>query len=76
MPIYEFKCNRCSKKFEFLVMAGKEEKIACPECNSEDIKKLITVFRRPKNSRAPVSAEGTCCGSSDPCDNPKKCCEL
>ncbi len=43
MPIYEFKCNSCGKEFEALVMSQDEE-VRCPECGSEKVERLLSVF--------------------------------
>lgn len=40
MPIYEYTCNSCQKKFEALVK--REEKAACPGCGSENVKRLLS----------------------------------
>lgn len=40
MPIYEFECKDCSNKFEELTKG--QEKICCPQCNSCNLKKLIS----------------------------------
>jgi len=74
MPMFEYKCNKCGKKFEFLQLSGRDEKVVCPECNSGNIEKQLTVFRAKKNSRSGSDSQGTCCGMGEPCDSPKKCC--
>jgi len=40
MPIFEFECKDCSNKFEELTKG--QEKIDCPQCNSYNLKKLIS----------------------------------
>ena len=40
MPIFEFECKDCSNKFEALTKG--QEKICCPQCNSCNLKKLIS----------------------------------
>jgi len=40
MPIYEYFCKKCNKKFEALIMG--DEKPECPECKSEDVEKLMS----------------------------------
>ena len=54
MPIYEYKCNNCQKKFEKLVgvVAGSKT-ISCPNCQSEDVTQLISRFRS-KRSQADI----------------------
>ncbi len=43
MPIYEFKCNGCNKKFEtILTSSAKVSEVTCPECQSKNIKKTIS----------------------------------
>jgi len=67
MPIYEYKCSKCSAVFEALVRGN--EKPVCPECGSKRLKKLVSVFgvgtaRKPRaKSCACVSgAHHGCCG--------------
>ena len=45
MPIYEYTCQSCDKRFEKLVrsMSGKE-KIVCPECGSGKTVREMSVF--------------------------------
>jgi putative FmdB family regulatory protein len=47
MPVYEYICNECKKKFSWLVgVTADEEKPSCPRCGSKKYKKLISrVFR-------------------------------
>jgi len=42
MPIYEYKCCKCEEDFEKLVF-GKQ-KVTCPKCNSDNIKKKMSTF--------------------------------
>ena len=45
MPLYEYKCNDCNKIFEvFHKSSVNLEKVQCPECKSEDYKKLLSAF--------------------------------
>ena len=45
MPIYEYVCKKCDKRFEELVrtMSG-EPKVACPECGSTSTARALSVF--------------------------------
>jgi putative FmdB family regulatory protein len=42
MPLYEYTCRGCRKRFEALVF-GKEQP-ACPKCKSRDLEKLFSTF--------------------------------
>jgi putative FmdB family regulatory protein len=42
MPIYEFYCDQCEVQFEELVRNG--EKPRCPECSTNDIRRLLSSF--------------------------------
>jgi putative FmdB family regulatory protein len=43
MPIYEYKCKKCKKEFEKLVFAGDNTAISCPECQSNEVTKKMSV---------------------------------
>lgn len=69
MPIFEYKCDKCSSVFEVFVKSRKEEKdTACINCGSKKVNKLFSSFySRIKKS----SGEHDC--SSCPVKNcPKK----
>jgi len=43
MPLYEFKCPKCGKSFEYIVPLAKyNEKIKCPKCKKGVLKKTMT----------------------------------
>ena len=42
MPIFEYTCNACGEQFEKLVFGN--QKVNCPKCDSEDIKKRFSLF--------------------------------
>jgi putative FmdB family regulatory protein len=44
MPIYEYACKRCGKRFEELVPARTEAKLSCPRCGSADLERLFSPF--------------------------------
>jgi putative FmdB family regulatory protein len=48
MPIYEFACNECStKRFSELVgVLAQPSPIQCPQCGSQNIRKLVSRFAR------------------------------
>jgi putative FmdB family regulatory protein len=43
MPVYEYRCNSCQKRYsEILSIKDSEDLPACPSCGSEDVQKLIS----------------------------------
>jgi len=53
MPIYEFRCADCRKKFEVLVLRTKEKSsLCCPGCGGTQIKRLISRFTSIKSEEA------------------------
>ncbi len=68
MPIYEYKCNKCSKDFELLV--NSDTTIVCTDCGSDDLTRKFSTFGFSTGSVKPDCAagcgggfEGGCCGS-------------
>ena len=48
MPIYEFVCKKCNKKYETITSYDETEKykgVKCPECNSKKKSKLVSACR-------------------------------
>ncbi|HET7131753.1 MAG TPA: zinc ribbon domain-containing protein [Gammaproteobacteria bacterium] len=41
MPLYDFKCRKCGKKFEELVRLGDTP--VCPKCGAADTERLFSV---------------------------------
>lgn len=65
MPIFEYKCNDCSKKFEILHKSSANlEEVICPDCQSKNSKKLLSTFSASTSSSsfdsAPPCASGSC----------------
>lgn len=45
MPIFEYKCKKCNKVFEELILLSSSDNvIACPKCGSKDLIKLFSNF--------------------------------
>ncbi len=60
MPIYEYICDDCSKKFEVRVSSHKA-KSACPHCGSKSLTKQFSTFAAHGASTSPC--EGGVCPS-------------
>jgi len=47
MPIYEYRCDACRKRFSLLVgMTAEPDEEKCPHCGSPTITKLVSRFYR------------------------------
>jgi putative FmdB family regulatory protein len=46
MPLYEYTCRECQHTFEELVFGA--EQVACPECHSRRLQKLLSVPGLPQ----------------------------
>jgi putative FmdB family regulatory protein len=45
MPIYEYRCGKCRKKFSILVRSISEEvPVSCPRCGAENLTRLFSRF--------------------------------
>ena len=68
MPLYEYRCRECEKRFEEFVLG--DSKPRCPACESRKVDKLLSVFAvgaggGPKSAGADYSA-GSCGSCGDP----------
>jgi putative FmdB family regulatory protein len=54
MPIYEYECIKCGKKFELLrSMSDSDRNIECPECGADNTRRVFSIF-------SSASSGGTC----------------
>lgn len=45
MPIYEYKCKKCSNTFEvYKPISRKDEKEKCPICGDDESERLLSKF--------------------------------
>ncbi|MBF0566115.1 MAG: zinc ribbon domain-containing protein [Nitrospirae bacterium] len=68
MPIYEYECLDCKKKFALFQKVGTtESETSCLECHSKNVKKLISGFScsvsAGSGERGPVSSATSHSGS-------------
>jgi putative FmdB family regulatory protein len=72
VPIYEYTCQSCNKKFDQLVrtMSG-DAKVKCPECGSPKTARALSVFAAvsSESKSTPAPRAGGCgrCGGPGPC---------
>ena len=70
MPLYEYYCSDCQTKFELLVSHKHADGIVCMKCQSEKVRRLLSVFASQRggednsyNDIAPSMGGGACgCG--------------
>ncbi len=57
MPIYEYRCSDCRKRFEVLVLRrdGGDPQ-ACPRCGGENLKRIPSRFASIKSEEARLEA--------------------
>ncbi len=59
MPLFEFSCLDCAKRFTFLSgVVADNEAPRCPVCRSENLKKLMSKFARGRSDDARMDAMG------------------
>ncbi|HID07427.1 MAG TPA: zinc ribbon domain-containing protein [Armatimonadetes bacterium] len=71
MPLYEYRCQQCGKRFTFLygVIAGNTNP-RCPRCGSGELKKLISRVRRLRGEEAILESMADSIGDVDE-DDPR-----
>ena len=75
MPVYEYRCADCSKKFDvFTPQRMALEGVACRHCHGTNVTKMVSVFASvgaeasDSFAEAPqASSGGGCCGGSCGC---------
>lgn len=66
MPIFEFHCNDCGKKFEKLVFGG-DPQVECPECRKLNCERLMSACNAKVGAKLTASSSGggsACAGCS------------
>jgi len=66
MPLYEYKCFDCETRFDALrAMSNADASIACPKCDSENTRRMISLFSAI-GSEGVIAGAGASCGSCAP----------
>jgi putative FmdB family regulatory protein len=63
MPLYEYACRKCAHHFETLVLG--DERVECPECQSDKLERLLSVPARPKTESGSLPMR--CNSDAPPC---------
>jgi len=63
MPIYEYTCTECGKRFDTLrAMSEADAPISCPDCGSGETKRALSLFAVHGKSGV-FSGSGSSCGT-------------
>lgn len=44
MPIYEFDCVPCNRRFELMMSYSRIGEARCPKCGSDEVKRVMSMF--------------------------------
>jgi putative FmdB family regulatory protein len=65
MPIYEFECSECGELFEELVFnLTKIGSVTCPSCQSDQVRKRISLMASTLRSNGGSAAPASSCTTS------------
>lgn len=70
MPIFEYRCKSCGKRFEAIVQSSTVPE--CPRCESKDLDKELSVFA-VGGGKASTPAACSPCGTCNNPDGPGSC---
>jgi putative FmdB family regulatory protein len=66
MPIFEYFCRDCSKRFETLVQGSQTA--VCPFCHGANLEQQLSVFAVGRRSQQAASSTAGSCGT---CGDPR-----
>ena len=74
MPIYEYKCRKCNRKFELLTTIAQADKAACKFCGSPQTNRQLSVFGVSGSGKSDAGGDfGGCeaggCDAGGSCDS-------
>ena len=64
MPLYSYRCLECGAEFEKLISYTHSLQMECPECGSEQTKKLVSSFATLGSSNSGNGGSGSCSSGS------------
>jgi len=44
MPLFEYECTACDRRFDRLVSASSSDDVECPRCGAREVRRLISVI--------------------------------
>ncbi|MCF8024361.1 MAG: zinc ribbon domain-containing protein [Desulfobacteraceae bacterium] len=61
MPIYEYQCEKCKRKFEAIVIGSNSETPVCDKCGSREVTRCISAANTIGGSSGKIN---TTCSSN------------
>jgi putative FmdB family regulatory protein len=61
MPLYGFICQDCQEEFEELVSVSKLDEVTCPDCESEQVERQLSLIANFKSSGSGSFSSNTAC---------------
>ncbi|AMM41234.1 FmdB family transcriptional regulator [Candidatus Desulfofervidus auxilii] len=89
MPTYTYQCHNCAYLFEKEQKITDPPLTTCPKCGGP-VKRVITGglgfilkgsgfyatdYKRKSTPQKAEKKKEECCGQTNPCSNPKRCCQ-
>lgn len=71
MPLFEYECKGCGRKFEFLKRG--DEAPRCPACGGEQVEKCLSVFAVSVKSASPAQTATSACATCPHASGPAGC---
>jgi len=62
VPIFDFECKDCGKKFDLMISNADKDKVKCPQCGAGNIKQLISLFNSSSGVRKSSNMPPDCAG--------------
>jgi putative FmdB family regulatory protein len=63
MPLYEYKCPKCGRRFEEIVTLSRADEVVCESCGYEKPERLMSTFATG------FASAGSSVGSSSSCSS-------
>ena len=64
MPIYEYECRKCKRRFEHLLKNARDLPSACPHCGGKDVTKVFSSFSVAMGQAASAPSGCAACPSA------------
>ncbi len=64
MPIYEYECKECKRRFEHLLKSARDLPEACPHCGKKSFEKVFSGFSVAMAQKASPASNCASCPSA------------